>query len=167
MRLPEFLIKPMAKWARSVMRSRKPAVIVLHDRREYLHRYIILKSRLLSIYVHKFVASDDDMPPHDHPWPSLSFVLSGVYQEKVFVTGEHAGIKRFSESRTISRGDIVFRSPWFTHYIFIGSLLGPYPVTLFIAGPRIRRWFFWKKDLKSGNRYPINAKLFLEERNLR
>src|SRR5689334_12083560 len=50
--------------------------------RNYLYRwYIIPNNRLLNVYLHKFVGSDDDRALHDRPWPNVSILLKGVYLE--------------------------------------------------------------------------------------
>lgn len=41
---------------------------------------------LPKIYLHKFVADDDDRAMHDHPWPSASIILCGGYIEYKFIT---------------------------------------------------------------------------------
>lgn len=47
----------------------------------YLERYCVTRSRFLTIYLHRYVDKDQDTEVHDHPWPFLSFVLCGAYEE--------------------------------------------------------------------------------------
>jgi hypothetical protein len=51
------------------------------DREKYLERFYILSTSWLGIYLHRFWASDDD-GLHDHPWNSVSILLSGCYYEE-------------------------------------------------------------------------------------
>lgn len=44
----------------------------------YLERYYVIpRNRWFSVYLHKFLGSDDDRACHDHPWASVSFLLAG------------------------------------------------------------------------------------------
>jgi len=49
----------------------------------YLERYFLFKlPNGITLYLHRFVASDPDRGLHDHPWPaSGSLVLAGGYTE--------------------------------------------------------------------------------------
>lgn len=61
--------------------------VIIKDRNEYdiyMIRYILLKSKLFSIYIHRFLRSDLDIH-HDHPWNFLTFILSKGYTEEVLV----------------------------------------------------------------------------------
>lgn len=55
--------------------------------RVYLERYVILKTRFGGVYLHRFRQPDAD-EVHDHPWPSMSIILSGAYRE-YFHDGTH------------------------------------------------------------------------------
>ena len=48
----------------------------------YLERFYVLSLSFLGIYLHRFWADDDD-GLHDHPWHSISIVLSGSYNEEM------------------------------------------------------------------------------------
>jgi hypothetical protein len=48
----------------------------------YLERFYILSTPWLGIYLHRFWADDDD-GLHDHPWNSVSILLSGAYVEEM------------------------------------------------------------------------------------
>lgn len=45
--------------------------------RPYLRRWYLLETRVLSIYLHRIMASDADRELHDHPRAFLSFLLWG------------------------------------------------------------------------------------------
>ena len=96
----------------------------------YLNRWFVIpRNRFLNIYLHQFLASDDDRALHDHPWFSVSFMLKGEIVE-------HS----FKGLRIIPRFIPVFRSAKFAHRLEV--VKGPV-WTLFITGPRIRSWGFY------------------------
>ncbi len=95
----------------------------------YLHRYIVFpRNRFFNVYIHKFLRSDDDRHLHDHPWASLSILLKGRVSE-VTETGERR-IRRFLP---------VLRGAQHAHRMVLES---DYAWTIFIIGPRVRRWGF-------------------------
>lgn len=49
---------------------------------KYIKRWYILKTPLLSIYVHN-ILEDDDADMHDHPWPFMVLILKGGYIEEI------------------------------------------------------------------------------------
>lgn len=102
---------------------------IIEDR--YLRRWHFLRGPALSLYLHLYVGGDPCAWPHDHPWPSLSLCLRGILAE----TGE----RRDGSRRTakIYPGTLAFRPARFSHRLDLVS--GP-AVTLFLAGPRLRRW---------------------------
>ncbi|MBU0539644.1 MAG: hypothetical protein KKG73_14565 [Gammaproteobacteria bacterium] len=111
----------------------------------YLSRWhLIPRNSFFNIYLHKFVGSDDDRALHDHPWHSLSFLLSGALAE---VTDEDkiAGCQTMNYPRFLRP---IFRRRSHQHRLI---LLGNKPAwTLFITGPRKHfadgktpRWFFY------------------------
>ncbi len=101
------------------------------DGGDYLiRRYLVPRNRLLNIYLHQFLGSDDDRALHDHPWSSVSVVLSGELIEHL-----PGGIQR-----TIRRGQMTFRNPTYLHRIELPANKTAW--TLFITGPVVRKWGF-------------------------
>lgn len=95
---------------------------------DYLERWHLIKRNKygFNIYFHKFIGSDADTP-HDHPWWSISFILSGQYIE---LTTEGDFIRK--------SGSLTFRKATGLHWIEIDK-----PVyTLFITGKKTREWGF-------------------------
>lgn len=105
----------------------------------YMRRWFIIpRNRFFNIYHHVILRSDDDRALHDHPWWSLSIVISGGMLEVL------PGDRR----RYLHAGDIVFRRASSAHRLEIRDHW--YCRTLFITGPRIREWGFhcpqgWKR----------------------
>lgn len=101
----------------------------------YLRRWwLIPRNRLLNVYLHCFLRSDDDRALHDHPWWSLSLVLKGRYLEHTIEAG---GVNRVRECRA---GSWRLRSASFAHRLELHA--GERCWTLFITGPVIREWGF-------------------------
>lgn len=106
---------------------RKPDVIIGVD---YLYRWwVIPRNRFFNVYLHKFCRSDDDRALHDHPWYSVSFLLRGEMLEHSFAGKRH-----------IRWMLPIFRTAKFAHRLEI--VKGPV-WTVFITGPRIRKWGFY------------------------
>ena len=101
------------------------------DGSEYLiRRYLLPRNKLVNVYLHRFLGSDDDRALHDHPWFSISCVLKG----RLIEHGPNGA------SREIQRGKITLRPPRFQHRIELPS--GETATTLFVTGPVVRTWGF-------------------------
>jgi hypothetical protein len=107
--------------------------------RPYLKRWFIIpRNRFLNIYLHQFLRSDDDRALHDHPWANCSIILEGGYLEHTIDAG---GIHHKRERKA---GDVRIRlSGKSAHRIELHN--GPC-WTLFITGPRYRKWGFHCPD---------------------
>lgn len=116
----------------------------LNGPEDYLERFYILSTPWLGIYLHRFWASDDD-GLHDHPWHSISILLSGVYfEEEPERQGVPHGptiIKRRSPLHPIFK----VRSKHAAHRITIDED-NPGAWSLFIRfGLKRRIWGFYRK----------------------
>lgn len=101
----------------------------------YLHRWHLLpRNPLLNIYIHRFRRSDDDRALHDHPWANCSILLRGSYTEHTIAAGgvHHRQILKAGAVRLRLTGRLAHRIE-----LHAGSCW-----TLFITGPRYRRWGF-------------------------
>lgn len=119
---------------------RAPDFIIGGSDRPYLRRWFVLpRNRLLNVYLHQFLRSDDDRALHDHPWVNASLILRGGYFEHTIAAG---GI----EARELMwAGELrVRRSGRMAHRIeLLGTKEAPHPCwTLFVTGPRYRSWGF-------------------------
>lgn len=112
----------------------KPSKIIGDN---YLHRWHLLpRNALFNIYLHKFMADDDDRALHDHPWFSVSFLLRGRLDE---ITPGKVGVIFKNQIREVPRFRPVFRRAKHAHRLKL--IEGP-AWTIFITGPRIREWGF-------------------------
>lgn len=108
----------------------------------YLERWhLIPKNRLFNVYLHKFSGSDFDRALLDHPWYSVSFLISGELIEATNRYHYLGGGGVLSNRRKIRRWIPVFRSAEFPHRLILPSR-SPTAWTVFITGPVIRPWGF-------------------------
>ena len=107
--------------------AREPDIIIGGN---YLLRwYVIPRNKYFNIYLHRFERSDDDRALHDHPWFSVSILLSGCYMEH---------FKYVSKLR--KAGNVFWRSADTAHRIELVN--GPV-WTIFITGRKVREWGFY------------------------
>jgi hypothetical protein len=102
----------------------------------YLERYSLFGLCGWRAYIHRFRASDPDRGLHDHPWDwSISLILSGSYREVRF--GEEARALRPGCINRILGHDF--------HRILLDH--GQEAWTLFVHGPRVKGWGFWRNGI--------------------
>lgn len=107
----------------------------------YLRRWhIIPRNRWCNVYLHHFVRSDDDRALHDHPWPSLSFLLKGKLSEVYRFDHAERGIA-YNAWRSIQWMRPVYRPAEHAHRLVVPE--GGEAWTLFITGPVRRAWGFY------------------------
>lgn len=59
--------------------GRKPDFVIGDLSNPYLLRWwVIPRNRFFNVYLHKFLRDDDDRALHDHPWWSMSIILSST-----------------------------------------------------------------------------------------
>lgn len=127
MRAPVWLVCAIARWVLPVADARAPDFIVGQPHDPYLRRWYLtpwsglyrgvenptrwqrIVRCLPNVYLHQFLRDDDDRAHHDHPWPSVSLLLSGAYVEHTIAPG---GIHR---TRSSWAGELRLRSAAFTH----------------------------------------------------
>lgn len=137
----------------------------------YLVRYIVLKSKYLTIFIHRFMRSDAGHP-HDHPWNFLTYIISGSYTEHFYdrakpkpkawlqkqVNGKavQSGVvfgEYWTETLNVrTAGSIAYRRANDIHQVECDKELTldeiqDAPYTVCFIGPRIREWGFWVDDV--------------------
>jgi len=115
------------------IRSAPDEIIGGQDNPYMLRWWLVPRNRLMNVYLHLFLRSDDDRALHDHPWPNMSVLLRGCYSEHTIRAG---GVHEITE---YVAGNVRLRGPWFAHRIELTS--GPC-WSLFITGPKVRAWGF-------------------------
>ena len=144
--------KLLLPWALRYMR-RSPDVVIQNATGPYLERWYVLPrsarrtdqndssyrtvtGNLIGFYIHRFLQSDEEHAPHDHPRHNASLVLDRGYWEHI-------------KGRRVWRppGSIVIRRASTPHRIELETSSGlprynQEAISLFITGPRIREWGF-------------------------
>lgn len=62
-----------------------------HPERIYLTRWRLIQTPWFGIYLHRFDGPDPRPTLHDHPWPFLSIILRGGYDERVRTEPDASG----------------------------------------------------------------------------
>ena len=127
-------------WLRRLITGQPHQIIPSADDPYLLRWYIIPRNRVLNVYLHKFMRSDDDRALHDHPWWFISLMLRGRYDE---VT--EAGVRRRRA------GSIAFRPAEWRHRVALirqglplaGQVWEVPCWTLIVTGRNRRTWGFW------------------------
>lgn len=100
-----------------------------------LVRYILFRCEAFGVYLHKLCRSDYDRALHDHPWPFISVVLCGGYDEVHDQTTDGSTVTVWHKA-----GSVLVRAAEWRHRFVLHRA----PVwTLVIVGRRQRRWGFW------------------------
>lgn len=121
----------LARRLMAVAHSRAPDFIVGESTNPYLNRWwLVPRNRVLNVYLHQFLRSDDDRALHDHPWVWCSVLLRGRYIE----------VTRDGARREYAAGSCRFHRATFAHRLEVVRDVGCW--TLFITGPRVRTWGF-------------------------
>lgn len=120
--------------------SREPNFQVTRDGgiEIYLKRWWVIKrNNRMNVYLHNMLL-DDDPILHDHPYWSLSLVLTdGIYE--VYVRNPSVDGPGAKEEREVKAGQWVWRGSEFAHQLIVVKPAW----TLFFTGPRVREWGFW------------------------
>lgn len=126
----------LQRWADDrIITARPPDFVVGGTERPYLLRWwVIPRNPLLNVYVHVFLRDDDDRALHDHPWWSLSLSLG----PRPLVEHYRGWFGRH-RVRLVEPGHLIARRGRFAHRMVVPD--GP-ALTLFVTGPRYRRWGF-------------------------
>ncbi|MHB8425800.1 MAG: hypothetical protein ACYDB9_11750 [Gammaproteobacteria bacterium] len=124
---------------------RPPDQIIGNRAHPYMLRWCLLpENRLFNIFLHCILRDDHDAALHDHPWPSVSILLKGVYREILpDFSGAPTPYVRVTDVPTRTRirraGRLIFRRAVTVHRLEVVE--GPV-WTLFVTGPRMRAWGF-------------------------
>lgn len=102
-----------------------------------LHRHYLLGTgKTFGVFLHHFVGSDSPTEFHDHPWSwALSFVLRGGYVEDRRGRHDPTIVRRW-----VSAGRFNRIPPHIFHRVELRD--GRPAWTLFVHGPKIRKWGF-------------------------
>lgn len=151
MRLPSPILKLLRRCVLHYMAVHHRDVLIYQRESKYVERwyvhpksqrktdpnntaYVHSRGNLFGIYIHRFLASDEDEAKHDHPRHNISIVIDRGFWEHI-------------KGRRVWRapGTIVFRRATTPHRIELEFSSGVprhshEAISLFITGPRIREW---------------------------
>lgn len=99
----------------------------LHFRRWGIDAFIF------GIYIHQIYKADEDKHLHDHPWDYISICLKGSFMEEC--------VKKVN---IIKPGNVIIRKANSFHKI--KDMITPAVTTLFMTGPRRRKWGYDVND---------------------
>lgn len=108
-------------------------------RRWWLRRAAASEPSSRAVYLHETIEPDVH-PPHNHPWPSASLLVSGRLTDRQFQS--RSGVDHMTIWQ-LSPGDIIYRPARHCH------LLDPHgtrALTLFVTGERTQPWGFLRPD---------------------
>lgn len=135
MRLPQWLLARLRRWADDRMRL-APDFVIGTPADPYLIRWwAIPRNRWFNVYLHEIRRSDDDRALHDHPWGNCSIILRGSYLEHRIAAGGVQLVEKRGE------GSVTFRGPRAAHRLEVVPGAEP-TISLFITGPILRHWGF-------------------------
>jgi hypothetical protein len=135
-KLPDFVMQPIRRWAMNYMARRPDADFYIGGRADpYLIRWwVIPRNKWFNLYLHKIIKDDRDEALHDHPWINASLLVSGSYDEHTIAAG---GIEYVAP---LSEGYVRFRGPSSAHRLVVRQ--NEPVITLFFTGPVWRHWGF-------------------------
>lgn len=138
-RIPSWLTERLFDWALYRTQRAVPDVCIGAPGDYSLLRWHVWKRRKwwFNLFIHQMLRSDDDRALHDHPWWSLSLVLTPHLGE-VYQWNPPDGNAWF---RRFKPGQLVLRSSRFAHRLTV--TYGCHAYTLFLVGPNVRQWGFW------------------------
>ena len=123
----------MIQWAKRLMLSRGPDIIIGDPADPYMHRWhVVPRNEVCNVYLHKIMRSDDDRALHDHPWNNTTWVLEGGYWEHLmggYRVWRPAGWTGERQATTL-------------HRLELDPARAPCALTLFTTGPKLREWGF-------------------------
>jgi len=116
----------------------------------YLMRYFLLRTPLVSVYIHRFLRSDRD-DPHDHPFDFLSYVVSGGYTEIRYrlIRYPEKGEFLMEYNGTRGPGTFAWRPATAIHKVLVDKNrkmheIKDAPLTIIVRGPLRREWNFYR-----------------------
>lgn len=144
--IPRPMRLAMLAFAKTVMDTRKPDVVIGSDANPYVHRWWLgPRGDKASCYLHRFLRSDEDRALHDHRYDNVSTILEGecrehFYKQPLILQGESF------ETDWVSRfeGEVVQRKADMPHRIELVD--GKPMTTIFFTGDAYREWGFSMSD---------------------
>jgi hypothetical protein len=134
LKIPRALLAPIRRRVLNHMAKYPPTRVIENlTGAPYLNRWELRGNHpTFDIYLHQFLKSDDNQALHDHTASSIAIVVRGKYTEWLHT----------NRYRIRTEGDILVRRATTAHRIEIDESQ-PGPLTVFIRGPKSRKWGFY------------------------
>ena len=114
------------------------------NQENYLERFYILSTKYIGVYLHRFWIDDDD-GLHDHPWHSISCLLSGSYDEEMPERQKVPYGPTIHKLRRPLHPLFYFRNKYAAHRITIPINTQESTWSLFVRfGTKRRTWGFYR-----------------------
>ena len=125
--------------------------------RIYLERWWLERGPRRSVYLHRYIGDDPRRDLHDHPADSASLMLRGALLERWLPRG--SAVEAEVRRQGLGAGTVTYRPAEHAHQLETWPLgaevtAGEQPLTLFVFGPRRRRWGFWV-PARDGRRFEL------------
>lgn len=123
---------------------RDPDFVIAPEGEPYLLRWhIIPRNEKANVYMHLMLKGDAGREFHDHPWDSLSVVVSGGYTETMsdYEYDSKLGYVDILTSKQRESGNTHFRRADESHRLDM-TKDHKYALTMFSTGPKVRDWGF-------------------------
>ncbi len=125
-------------------------IIVNCEREPYLYRWYLIKREWLSVFLHKFVRSDEDRALHDHPWSFVVIPIWRGYIEHSDVENPLTGERSLVKHRVYPLISSRWRQAEYRHRVELltdqhGQLLPSW--SIFIHFKRRRLWGMWPSNV--------------------
>lgn len=122
----------MLRWAKCFITQRGTPDVLLHVHgKPYLERWFVVpRNDVMNVYLHRFVASDEDRALHDHRGENRSWLLEGEYLEHTTTDAP----------QLLCAGDSISRGAEQLHRVEL--IDGKPALSLFFIGPIVRDWGF-------------------------
>lgn len=137
------MIGSILLWLADRLASERFEITRSADNTPYLTRWTLFGRRFqgsgYAIFLHRFQRSDAD-EMHDHPWPFVSIVLAGGYNEKTPAPGWKNGDGP-TRQRWYGPGRILVRPAEWVHSVLIPA--GRESWTLILRGRKKKSWGFF------------------------
>ena len=130
--------------ARRYTAARPPDFVVGAAASPQVERWwLIPRNGLFNVYLHRFNRSDEGRALHDHMYVNLSWILGPAGYWEMLFDGQPVNGNKLPSTRLRWRraGSLTPRLPSTAHRIVLPNPESVY--SLFITGPRVRRWGFW------------------------
>ena len=139
--------------AHTLVQTTAPDEVIRRSDRAYLLRRFLQPrdQQPQRAYLHH-ILYDDDEDPHDHPWPSLGWLISGTLIEQWWDSPSAVFAGPCTGSVCLTPGTAVLRPAHHIHRLVLPKGT-PEAITLFVTEHKCREWGFWTPEFVPWQEY--------------